>query len=174
MFIECIQSEILFISCSLFFIIIGNSWYKIVWIRSFLMIFEPLFVINCIPSTWSLTEIFAELYALGTPFQVETSFSQSVFSLDLCHAIILSEILLIFVHYIFCRPEILEVVKNHTHLVISIPPAKGLGDPVCLILRICFREYLYGAMYMDGYVLFPLLSQLLIGTTICRCFVIDN
>ncbi|XP_073124103.1 uncharacterized protein [Henckelia pumila] len=30
------------------------------------------------------------------------------------------------------RPEILEIVKNHTHLVVSIPPVAGLGD---LMLR---------------------------------------
>ncbi|KAK6128806.1 hypothetical protein DH2020_037442 [Rehmannia glutinosa] len=28
------------------------------------------------------------------------------------------------------QPEILEILKHHTHLVISIPPLKGLGDPV--------------------------------------------
>ncbi|KAL6552756.1 hypothetical protein OROHE_008120 [Orobanche hederae] len=28
------------------------------------------------------------------------------------------------------QPEILETVKHHTHLVISVPPLKGLGDPL--------------------------------------------
>ncbi|KAH6806480.1 Rossmann-fold superfamily protein [Perilla frutescens var. frutescens] len=28
------------------------------------------------------------------------------------------------------RNEVLEVLKNYTHLVISIPPLKGLGDPI--------------------------------------------
>ncbi|KAL3813548.1 hypothetical protein ACJIZ3_014816 [Penstemon smallii] len=28
------------------------------------------------------------------------------------------------------QPEILEVVKNHTHLVVSIPPRVGFGDPM--------------------------------------------
>ncbi|XP_075514956.1 uncharacterized protein LOC142549734 isoform X3 [Primulina tabacum] len=28
------------------------------------------------------------------------------------------------------RPEILEIVKSHTHLVVSIPPVAGVGDPM--------------------------------------------
>ncbi|KAG8367026.1 hypothetical protein BUALT_Bualt16G0029600 [Buddleja alternifolia] len=28
------------------------------------------------------------------------------------------------------QPEILEIVKNHTHLVVSIPPLGGFGDPL--------------------------------------------
>ncbi|XP_022844809.1 uncharacterized protein LOC111367926 isoform X2 [Olea europaea var. sylvestris] len=28
------------------------------------------------------------------------------------------------------QPEILDIMKNHTHLLVSIPPVKGLGDPM--------------------------------------------
>ncbi|CAI9758752.1 unnamed protein product [Fraxinus pennsylvanica] len=34
------------------------------------------------------------------------------------------------------QPEILDIMKNHTHLLVSIPPVKGLGDPM-----LCHKEF---------------------------------
>ena len=39
------------------------------------------------------------------------------------------DILSIFLYFAF-RPEVLDILNKHTHLVVSIPPIVGIGDPV--------------------------------------------
>lgn len=105
----------------------------------------------------SLTEIFVELYA---SLHFQSDFSYLMYIMPLFErALLLNDVLCVL--YVF-RSEVLEVVKNHTHLVISIPPLKGLGDPVL---------YFFGCSYKA---LFLFLSKHLTGDIICRYFAIKD
>lgn len=32
--------------------------------------------------------------------------------------------------FFFCRLEVVDDLSHHTHLLVSIPPVEGIGDPV--------------------------------------------
>ncbi|GFZ10357.1 NAD(P)-binding Rossmann-fold superfamily protein [Actinidia rufa] len=60
---------------------------------------------------------------------------------ELCKAML--DILSLFLYFAF-RPEVLDILNKHTHLVVSIPPIVGIGDPMLQ------QEELLKSRLMDG------------------------
>lgn len=59
-----------------------------------------------------------------------TNFVINVYTFSKLRFAYLGSYLIFFCSFFNPRPSTLEIMKYHTHVIVSIPPVVGIGDPV--------------------------------------------